>query len=225
VIPGRLISGNGWQGAGVVCRGDSSQGCPNRRLGSEAAMDLPRTSLMGEDVCDANRGGRLHPIGLACPRCRRADAGPPPRPPHPAGLPLRPLWAAVQGLHRHGPVRQTRPVKRAPLVSLTALLGVEPPPDNRHEPRGIHQPTWRLKRWFVIDPAPRVQRQCGRGQGFSRLRFWSRTVLRSNRSWLCRERCLRTGSASANGSGERNSSARGARRFRADPSRTRDSGQ
>jgi len=68
-------------------------------------MDLPRTSLMGEDVCDANRGGRLHPIGLACPRCRRADAGPPPRPPHPAGLPLRPLWAAVQGLHRHGPVR------------------------------------------------------------------------------------------------------------------------
>jgi transposase-like protein len=36
-------------------------------------MDFPITDLMDEDACYANLVMWLHPEGLACPRCRRAD--------------------------------------------------------------------------------------------------------------------------------------------------------
>jgi transposase-like protein len=36
-------------------------------------MDFPITDLMDEDACYAKLVAWLHPEGLACPRCRRAD--------------------------------------------------------------------------------------------------------------------------------------------------------
>jgi transposase-like protein len=36
-------------------------------------MDFPITDLMDEDACYAGLVSWLHPGGLACPRCRRAD--------------------------------------------------------------------------------------------------------------------------------------------------------
>ncbi len=40
-------------------------------------MDLEMTCLIGKDTC----GDRLRAEEMACPQCRRALAGPPPRPP------------------------------------------------------------------------------------------------------------------------------------------------
>src|SRR5262245_37034259 len=42
---------------------------PRRR----SAMDFPITDLLDEDACYAQLVRWLHPDGLACPRCRRAD--------------------------------------------------------------------------------------------------------------------------------------------------------
>jgi transposase-like protein len=48
-------------------------GCLTPRRGSEGPMDFPITELLDEDACYAKLVAWLHPEGLACPRCHRAD--------------------------------------------------------------------------------------------------------------------------------------------------------
>ena len=95
-------------------------------------MDFPITDLMDEDACYAKLVAWLHPDGLACPRCRGRDrmARPPPQPRPGPRLPLRPLPAGLQRLHRDGPAGHQAAARRA---------GPDPPrlrPGRPHRPAG-----------------------------------------------------------------------------------------
>src|SRR4051812_22920869 len=68
-----LMRGSRWRAPspGPLCAVEWRGAHPSAR--SEVALDFPLAELMDEDACYAKLLHRLHPDGLACPRCGARD--------------------------------------------------------------------------------------------------------------------------------------------------------